>query len=139
MRQYISAKRRRQVQQRAGSRCEYCGKPEGYSPYNHHVDHIRPVKHGGSNDLENLAWACFHCNICKGSNISSYDDQTGELTPLFNPRTQTWQANFVLDSRSGSILGRTPTGRVTVLVMRMNDEAQIVLRKQLIAKDLLGI
>jgi hypothetical protein len=74
---------REQVRQRADARCEYCRKPEAASTYPHHVEHIIARKHGGSSDLENLAWACFQCNVSKGSDIASYDIETRELTHPF--------------------------------------------------------
>jgi 5-methylcytosine-specific restriction endonuclease McrA len=75
--------------------CEYCHQPELFSPYSYHVDHILPVKrHGGSEGLDNLAWACFECNTNKAGDISRYDYETKELTPLYNPRTQLWDDHF---------------------------------------------
>jgi 5-methylcytosine-specific restriction endonuclease McrA len=83
----ISAAVRAQVRQRAGGRCEYCGKPDHFSPYSFHVDHIIPAKrHCGSDEPHNLAWACLECNSYKSGEIAGYED--GQLTPLYNPRTQ---------------------------------------------------
>jgi len=121
---------REQVRARANERCEYCRKPEGVSLYPHHADHILPLKHGGDDALDNLAWACFRCNVSKGSNVSSYDPDGGELTPLFNPRMQTWADHFTLDG--AHITGKTPVGRVTVLVLHMNHPTQIQTREALI-------
>lgn len=56
----VSKSIRRQIRERAGGRCEYCRKPDQYSPFAFHVDHIIPVeRHGGSPTEKNLAWACF--------------------------------------------------------------------------------
>lgn len=57
------------VRERADRRCEYCRKPDGISVYPHHVEHIISRKHGGSSLLENLAWACFQCNVAKGTDM----------------------------------------------------------------------
>ena len=62
--------------------------PENISTYGHHVDHIISLKHNGSSAPDNLAWACPQCNIMKGSDVASCDEQTGHLTPLYNPRIQ---------------------------------------------------
>ena len=35
------------------------------------VDHIIPLKHGGSNPIENLTYACPHCNHYKGSDFAT--------------------------------------------------------------------
>jgi hypothetical protein len=45
-------------------------------------------KHGGASDIENLAFAWWRCNRQKGSNLTSFDPQTRELSPLFDPRRQ---------------------------------------------------
>jgi 5-methylcytosine-specific restriction endonuclease McrA len=53
---------RQQVSQRANHRCEYCGLPNIFSFQPYQIDHIRAIKHGGSDDLSNLAWTCADCN-----------------------------------------------------------------------------
>jgi hypothetical protein len=65
-----------------------------------------------------LALACFHCNTFKGTNVAGYDPNTGDLTPLFNPRTERWQDHFAWDG--AEIIGATSTGRTTVDVLRLN-------------------
>ncbi len=119
----ISSSVREAVRNRAENRCEYCRKPEGSSKFSHQVDHIIPRKHEGPSTLENLAWACFQCNIAKGSDVAVYDLETGDLTHLFNPRTQQWNDHFELDGVL--IVGKTPTGRVTVLALNMKHPSQI--------------
>jgi 5-methylcytosine-specific restriction endonuclease McrA len=78
---------RDQVRKRAGDRCKYCRLPQECTTLPHEADHIRSQKHRGSTILDNLCWACARCNDFKGSDVSSYDPVTGELVPLFNPRT----------------------------------------------------
>lgn len=109
---------RERVRQRAGGSCEYCGIPEEAQLYPFHVEHIIALRHGGSSDLDNLAWSCFDCNVAKGTDIASYDEETGDLTPLFNPRLQTWAKHF--EMREGVIVGMTPVGRVTVRLLKLN-------------------
>jgi 5-methylcytosine-specific restriction endonuclease McrA len=121
---------REQVQQRANGRCEYCHLPEEFGFYGHQVDHIITVKHRGNSLLSNLAWACFDCNNAKGSDIASYDENTAELTPLFNPRTQVWNDHFQLNG--AEIAGKTSIGRVTVFLFQMNRDEQIETRRDLI-------
>lgn len=121
---------RDQVRQRASGRCEYCCKPEGYSLYSHHVDHIIPLLHGGDLSLDNLAWACFQCNTTKSANIASYDLETGELTPLFHPHKQKWDDHF--EMVNAVINGKTPIGRVTVKILQINHPDQVETRQKLI-------
>jgi hypothetical protein len=126
----VSEQRRAQVRDRANRRCEYCQKLEQVSTYGFHVDHIIPIAHGGNSEMENLAWACFECNVSKGRDISSYDPITGELTPLFNPRRQNWADHFALDK--WVIVGKTAVGRVTISILLLNHPDQIMTRRQLI-------
>lgn len=124
---------RRTVRQRANQRCEYCLKPDIVSTVPYHVDHIRSTKHGGSSEVQNLAWACFECNICKGSDIGSFDDVTEEFVPFFNPRRQQWEDHFETDAVY--IRGKTAIGRVTVNIFQLNHEDQIAVRQDLMDEN----
>jgi hypothetical protein len=126
----VSQAIRQRVQKRAAERCEYCRLPDGISIYPSHVDHILALKHQGSSEMSNLAWACFHCNVAKGSDIAGYDPVTEELTPLYNPRIQVWPDHFVLDGPY--IVGLTSVGRVTVALLQMNQPERIKTRQRLI-------
>jgi len=47
-------------------RCAYCGITLFWSiPNDIHVDHIKPVTKGGTNDIDNLALTCADCNLSK--------------------------------------------------------------------------
>ena len=85
----IAAGTRQFVWQRAKGRCEYCHLPEEHAAVAPlHLEHIIARKHRGSDALNNLALACHQCNLHKGTNLASFDPDTGELTPLFNPRRE---------------------------------------------------
>lgn len=123
----MDAATRERVGQRAGDRCEYCQLPQEWSPLARlHVEHVRPKKHGGADDDENLALACVHCNLHKGSNLTGIDPATGDIVELFNPRKQAWGDHFRWDSLQ--IVGLTPCGRTTARVMNMNSEDILRLR-----------
>ncbi len=122
---------RLQIRERAEQRCEYCHKPESVEVYPFHIEHIIPLKHDGTSEPENLAWACFQCNVAKGTDIAGYDTETGDLTPLYNPRTQPWGDHFQLHE-NGMIEGITPIGRVTVRLLQINASEQVEIRLRLI-------
>ena len=107
------------VRQRAGNCCEYCGLHQGAELFfTFHIEHIVARQHGGGDDVENLALACYHCNLHKGTNLTSIDPVTGAVAPLFHPRTMKWTEHFI---RNGSLLdGQTATGRTTVVLLKMN-------------------
>src|SRR3990172_5530157 len=107
------------VAARAGYRCEYCGLHEQNDIYSFHVEHIIPLKHGGLDDLDNLAYACQHCNLHKGPNLTGIDPDTGAVARLFHPRQDSWIDQFALDDFR--FIGLTPTGRATIRVLSMND------------------
>ena len=118
---------RRLVRSRAGECCEYCQIPEQHSPVARlQVEHIRPRKHGGNDDEQNLALACIDCNLRKGSNLTGIDPQTEQITELFHPRQQPWADHF--QWQGVKIFGSTAVGRVTVEVMDLNSEDRLVVR-----------
>lgn len=45
--------------------CRYCGRGPRESVL--HIDHVKPVDAGGTNDIDNLRTACVDCNLGKGS------------------------------------------------------------------------
>jgi hypothetical protein len=52
-----------------------------------------------------------------------------KLIPLFDPRSQNSSEHF--ETRGELIIGRTPIGRVTVCVLKMNDDDRRELRRTL--------
>ena len=102
----------RAVRERAKGVCEYCLLAEVDSPFSFHVEHIIPKAHRGSDDIDNLALACPQCNQRKGTNLTGIDPDTGQLTPLFNPRTERWDDHFSL--KQGRILPATAVARTTL-------------------------
>jgi hypothetical protein len=62
------------VRGRAEQRCEYCRLHESDQPLlSFHVEHIVAKKHHGSDNPDNLAWACLECNAAKSSNLIPQD------------------------------------------------------------------
>jgi len=93
------------------------------------VDHIISLKHGGASTLENLAYACFHCNRHKGTDIGSLSLQGGVLIRFFNPRTDPWGQHFF--HNSGRIESLTEIAEVTSRLLDFNHPERVALRKLL--------
>jgi HNH endonuclease len=118
------------VWSRAGGCCEYCQLPQVYDPLPFHIEHVISKKHRGRTVTGNLALSCPACNLSKASNIAGLDDETGELTRLFNPRTDMWDEHFTW--KGPVLVGTTSIGRTTVVVLGINHPERVRLRSLLI-------
>lgn len=118
---------RRFVRDRAERRCEYCRLPD-LAPLliRFHCEHIRPRRHGGTDEIENLAWACARCNERKGTHLAAEDPDTGSLERLFNPRLDRWEEH--IDLLGVRVLGRSALGRATVWLLELNHGRRLELR-----------
>lgn len=126
----MDEKLRYQVRLRAKNCCEYCCLPSEYSDAPFQLDHIIAETHGGSSTLQNIAWSCLYCNRYKGPNLSGWDQELQAVVRLFNPRTNQWSEHFQWD---GPILRSiTSIGKVTLQVLRINDEEAILVRRLLL-------
>jgi len=121
------------AQSRAAGRCEYCRSPDRYSPQPFSLEHISPRSAGGSDSLENRAWCCQGCNNHKYTHSEALDALSGVVVPLFHPRADSWDAHFLWSDDFTQILGITATGRVSVLVMNLNRQELVNLRRLLVA------
>jgi hypothetical protein len=116
---------------RARERCEYCLLPAADAAIAHHVDHVIPLKHGGATAEANLAYACFACNLAKGTDIAAFDPADQQIVRLFNPRLDPWTVHFALHEYH--IAGLDAIGRATAQLLRFNDEARVRQRQLLLA------
>jgi hypothetical protein len=55
---------------------------------------------------------------------------TGENAALFNPRTQHWTDHFEWIADATYVRGLTPTGRATVVRLKMNRPALVIARSR---------
>ena len=126
---YIPARTRALVAERAGFRCEYCliSASQDIILYSHQVDHIKSLKHRGTNSIDNLAYSCFVCNVCKGSDLGSIHDETGEFVRFYNPRIDIWSEHFKL--QLFRIEPLTKTGWVTAIVLQFNTPERVIARQ----------
>lgn len=89
-RKSISKKIRFEVFKRDNFKCQYCG--NGSPDVVLHVDHIKPVADGGTNNIMNLITSCFDCNSGKGATLlndkSILEKQKKQLEELNEKREQ---------------------------------------------------
>ncbi len=127
MSKQVSASQRAVVAKRANYKCEYCKLSEEDAFLYFHIDHIVSQKHGGGNELENLAYACPQCNQHKGTDLATFLGSYQNIIPLFNPRQEEWSAHF--KAEAGEIIPKTEIGEATVKLLRLNEPERIVIRQ----------
>ena len=117
-RRYVSANIRLQVKERAIYCCEYCKLPELFSFIGFELDHIIPLKHGGNNNFDNLAWACAVCNNCKGTDVGTFLLPDLDLIRFYHPRLDNWEDHFELSRPM--ITPKTNIGEATIKIFQFN-------------------
>jgi hypothetical protein len=105
---------------RARYRREYCRAPERAFNFEFEGEHIIPRAAEGSDEPSNLALACRACDLRKGASERARDPATGEMSRLFNPRTDSWAVHFQVNARTFRIEGLTAMGRASVQRLGMN-------------------
>jgi hypothetical protein len=104
-----------QVRQRANFACEYCGVTETDSGGQLTVDHYRPRTQGGGDELGNMLYCCYRCNLYKGD----YWPAKPEDLPLWNPRLDP-RENHLLLLADGTLYPISASGRFTLQRLRLN-------------------
>ena len=111
--------------------CEYCLSQVEYSPDPFSIDHIIPRALGGTDKLDNLAYACLGCNNQKSTADTAPDPVTGERVALYHPRQHTWSEHFVWSNNSTVLIGLTPIGRAAIERLLLNRKGVVNLRRLL--------
>lgn len=124
----------RQVEARAGQRCEYCRMHQSLQGASFHVEHIAPVSLGGTDDPDNLAWACPGCNLKKSNRISAIDPVIGQEVRLFHPRLDRWEDHLAWQEYT--LVGLTPIGRALIVAFDLNHARRCRVRQ---AEELFGL
>ncbi|MEM7531564.1 MAG: HNH endonuclease [Chloroflexota bacterium] len=133
MSQYFSVELRRLLIEADNGLCAYCQSAEENIGDSLSIDHIIPASKDGPTEFENLCRACRRCNETKNDRVDGIDPVTRAKAPLYNPRMQQWDDHFQWDQTGTRIIGLTPTGRVTVLVLDMNNELIQFARRRWVA------
>ena len=120
------------VRERAGRCCEYCRFPESVARLAFHLDHIVARQHGGETTLDNLAFACCYCNRYKGPNVAGVDPESHRIVELFDPRRHAWDQHFRW--QGALLIGRTPIGRATIQLLRINRPIAVATRRLLMGE-----
>jgi HNH endonuclease len=121
MARWISTELRQTIADRAKQLCEYCLIAEADTFYGCQVDHIISLKHGGSSDPENLAYACALCNRAKGSDVGSI--ASSGVHTLIQSSYGSLGGHFRL--AGATIEPLSPIGKVTARIFGFNDSSRL--------------
>ncbi len=124
-----TAEQKRIVGARADGCCEYCKSQARIATQSFSIEHILPKHRGGETEIENLAFSCQGCNNSKFTKIDARDPDSKKVVPLYHPRKQKWREHFEWNDDFTLIIGLTPTGRATVMALRLNREELVNLRR----------
>jgi hypothetical protein len=116
------------VAERAKHRCEYCRLPNRGQAGRFPIDHILPRTEGGTTTLDNLSFACPHCNGHKWMHTMGHDPETDTVQPLFHPRLDTWDSHFAW-SETRLLQGLSPSGRSTISRLQINHPDMVEVRR----------
>lgn len=116
----LSADLREQVRRRANCACEFCGVSEIDVGGLLTIDHFHPRPKGGTETLDNLIYACIHCNQYK----QDYWPRDDLAPRLWNPRESSVSLHFV-ESEDGRLIALTIVGDFTMKRLRLNREQLI--------------
>src|SRR5277367_3014361 len=120
---------RRQVGERAGGLCEYCRSPASVSSQPFAVEHIIPKVRGGESTADNLALSCQGCNNHKYDKIDGIDPAGRDVVALYHPRRDRWRDHFAWSDDFALVVGVSPTGRASIVALRLNRESVVNLRR----------
>jgi hypothetical protein len=121
----VSASIREQIRQRAQYACEFCGITEIDTGGMLTIDHFQPRTKAGSDELENLIYACITCNQYK----QDYWPRTETAARLWNPRQESASEHFI-EQEDGQLTALTPIGTFTIKRLRLNRSQLIVARQR---------
>lgn len=124
----------RLLEARAGHRCEYCRMHQSLQGASFHIEHIAPLSLGGTDHLDNLAWACPRCNLKKSNRVSLVDPDTGLEVRVFHPRQNRWEEHLAWEGYL--IVGLTSIGRALIAAFDLNHERRCRIRQ---AEELFGL
>lgn len=123
----VAAETRAAVRTAYGGRCGYCGVYETSVGGELEVDHYHPRAAGGSDDIENLVYACTACNRFKGDYAPSPD--APESLRLLHPRRDDISVH-IEEAAHGRLVGLTPRGWFHIQRLHLN-RTQLVERRHL--------
>ena len=119
----ITAYLRRTVRTLYAFACGYCGVTETEVGSTLTIDHYQPEDAGGTDDLDNLVYACHACNLHKSTAWNS------QMPPVLHPLRTELSAHLRL-LPDDTLEGLTPEGRRHIDTLHLNRQPMIERRKR---------
>ena len=123
-----------QVRRRYQHRCGYCGVSEAEAGGELTVDHYRPSASGGSDEDENLVYACSRCNQYKRDFFPTAEELSRGWRVL-HPLRDDVAAHIRVNDLTGNAEPLGETGRFHIALLQLNRPALVQqrLRRRLAA------
>jgi hypothetical protein len=122
----ITAEDRRAIRELYGHCCGYCGVSESGIGGELQIDHYRPITRGGSDDPDNLVYACVHCNRFKGNYWP--DEGDPKSFHILHPGEDDLPTHLQITA-SGRMEGLTPRGWFHIQQLHLNRPQLVVWRQ----------
>ena len=123
----ISGENRKAVREQYNFACGYCGVSELDAGSELEIDHFQPVSHDGSDEWDNLVYACPACNRNKASYWPLPD--APPHMHLLHPLTDSLHIHITL-LQDGRLAGLTPRGWFHIDWLHLNRLQLIAMRQK---------
>jgi hypothetical protein len=121
----ISPENRRAVREQYHFSCGYCGVSEIDAGSELEIDHFQPTSKGGSDELDNLVYACPACNRNKASYWPLSD--ASPYMRLLHPLADSLNLHITL-LQDGHLAGLTPRGWFHIDWLHLNRPQLVAMR-----------
>jgi HNH endonuclease len=117
-------------------RCGYCRVEESAAGSELTVDHYRPRSVGGTDEFENLVYACHKCNQYKGDYWPATETEAA-VQYILHPHRHDLSIHIQDDEATGELRPLTPTGEFHIRLLHLNRPPLVAHRLAHQAADLL--
>ena len=122
----VTTETRQIVREAYDRRCGYCGVSESDIGGELQIDHYQPVAKNGADSLDNLVYACVHCNRFKGDYWPDLNDP--ENFHILHPEKDDVPLHLQV-TVSGRMEGITPRGWFHINRLHLNRPQLIIWRQ----------